>query len=92
MKVRCDGTAEFHGRESGAVYLIAASDLDWEISFSEKEGQNETVFKAKIEFGHPREGTVIWELSEFPPGIQNFAHTFVEGVIEIQDLNYFLIA
>ncbi len=87
MRVYCTGTAVIEHCETGEIYKIDSSELDWDqTSGDERDMGTEILHQALIE--HRALGTLCWEIWEYPEGYQNYNYTAVGQHKLLEDLKY----
>ena len=87
MKVTSIGAAVIRHRQTGAIYTVDATELDWDqVGGDERQMGTELHYEAVVE--HPQLGTLTWGLWEYPIGIENHHLTHVNGHELITDVRY----
>lgn len=87
MKIYCRGKARIRHAETGVVYEIVGSELDWNaVDSDERQMGSETHFEAMIE--HRELGTVTWGLWEYPEGVENYKNTDAGHHAVVKDFDY----
>ena len=76
MQIYTRGVARIRHSETGQVYEIYPSEVEWdEVGGDERQMGAEMFYAATIE--HPELGNLTWEISEYPIGAENFRETDV---------------
>ena len=71
MNIETAGSAQIRHRDTGDIFEIDSSDLNWELSSTEDRSMGrERIYSASI--FHPELGLLEWVVSEYPAGRENF--------------------
>ena len=87
MDVYCKGTARIKHAETGEIYDVDSSELDWDAVGGDERGMGpETHYESVVE--HPQLGRLSWGLWEYPVGVENYHETKVGPHELIEDFRY----
>lgn len=87
MQIYTRGTARIRHSETGQVYDIDPSEIEWdEVGGEERQMGAEMFYAATIE--HPELGSLAWEISEYPIGAENFRETDVGKHELLEDFEF----
>lgn len=90
MRVECTGTAIIADKNTLAEFKFQADELEWEhIGITFRSMGAEHQYSASI--GHETLGLLMWDIWEYPTGIQNMKETDVNGHKLFQDFTYNLV-
>lgn len=90
MQISISDEAIIQHRQSGDQFLIISDELDWELLGSEEDNMGERRhYAATLE--HPELGTLVWNLWEYPLGMQERRLTDPNHHLVIKDFDYGLM-
>ena len=87
MKIYCSGKARIRHSESGEVFEIDSSELDWYSADGDDRAMGLEIHYEAV-FEHPELGPLIWGLWEYPIGMENYQNTDVGSHEVIEDFTY----
>lgn len=88
MRVDVKGTARVRAMTSGNELTIEADELDFDTHSRERGMGEETVYGAKVDF---EDGSISWELTEYPVGVLNFQNTHTDKLKLLRDFQITLL-